>query len=108
MLQAPPHHESIEDLYILLLAELGDQIRLRVDRSGSGSGSGRLSINLPFIEFYRSLSLKRRTVPHVKNVEKYRSHIRSIAKPCLPSPRELRQRILTYLFLLTTIVLARI
>jgi hypothetical protein len=30
MLQAPPHHESIEefeDLYILLLAELGDQIR---------------------------------------------------------------------------------
>jgi hypothetical protein len=56
---------------------------LRVDHSGSGSG--RLSINLPFIELYRSLSSKQHTVPHVKNVEKYRSRIRSIAKPCLPS-----------------------
>jgi hypothetical protein len=58
---------------------------LRVDGSGSGSGSGGLSTNLPFIEFYRSLSLKKHTVPHVKNIEKYRSRIWSIAKPCLPS-----------------------
>jgi hypothetical protein len=27
MWQAPPRHEPIEDFYILLLAELGDQIR---------------------------------------------------------------------------------